>query len=41
MTIRDWLRGNKNNVNNTLNNMMYIDNGGKPYVNGSVASMDR
>lgn len=41
MTIRDWLRGNKNDVNNTLNNMMYIDNGGKPYVNGSVASMDR
>lgn len=41
MTIRDWLRGNKKDVNNTFNNMMYIDNGGKPYVNGSVASMDR
>ena len=41
MTIRDWLRGNKKDVNNTLNNMMYVDNGGKPYVNGSVASMNR
>ena len=41
MTIRDWLRGNRKGVSNTLNNMMYVDNGGKPYVNGSVASMDR